>query len=145
MTMTRYAIEMTIPSGMDPSSLLERMQEIAVEVAEECHAEDDESDGDELTEDAREAIRNEVSVGEAKYVAAPVDFVNGFPVVARVNLRERRGDKQGRVVLVDRGEGEFQRWVTGAHFVGDDGWYCGHYFEDFDEAKADLIERARGR
>lgn len=70
MTMTKYTIEMTIPSGMDPSSLLERMQEIAVEVAEECHAEDDESDGDELTEDAREAIRNEVSVCETAKLAA---------------------------------------------------------------------------
>ena len=51
---TKYTIEMATPDDLDPSALLERMQEVAVELAE--------ADWGELSKRTTEVIRNEVSV-----------------------------------------------------------------------------------
>jgi hypothetical protein len=149
---TKYTIEMATPDDLDPSALLERMQEVAVELAE--------ADWGELSKRTTEVIRNEVSVtlltskaeralgaaeGKADYDLARSMRIHGFPVVGFINLLVARDGKQGRIVIVDRGKDYPDRWVTGLHFIGDDEWSNGHYFVDLDEAKADLVERARGR
>jgi hypothetical protein len=163
--MTRYTIEMTTPDDLDQSALLERMQEVAVELAEA-------DAGGELSERTMEAIRDEVSVtlwsafaaisqtiaqaeralgaAEGKEDLARSMRIHGFPIVGFVDLLTRRDGRQGRVVLVDRGEDggdnlAHDRWVTGVHFIGDDEWSHGHYFDDLDDARADLYERAKGR
>lgn len=50
------------------------------------------------------------------------------------------------VILVDRGEGTYDRWVTGI-IRGDDPnpaeWFWGHYFNSYDRAVRDLLIRAR--
>jgi hypothetical protein len=183
---TKYTIEMATPDDLDPSALLERMQEVAVELAE--------ADWGELSKRTTEVIRNEVSVtlltskaeralgaaeGKADFASssstevastftstttpgpshciereiASLSYydlarsmrIHGFPVVGFINLLVARDGKQGRIVIVDRGKDYPDRWVTGLHFIGDDEWSNGHYFVDLDEAKADLVERARGR
>ena len=62
--MTTMLIEMPVPSDMDPSDLLARMQELAVELAQEFPSEDFNGDEIELDESELEEITNEVSVGE---------------------------------------------------------------------------------
>ena len=51
----KFRIEMILPDSCDPSSLLERMQEAAVEITEEER-------GYELPETRRESVRETVSV-----------------------------------------------------------------------------------
>lgn len=58
----KFIIEMTLPDDVDPSDLLDRMQEIAVDIHEEFPTLDDEGDEVDLDEDAKEEIRQEVAV-----------------------------------------------------------------------------------
>jgi hypothetical protein len=65
----KVKIEMLVPDDLDPSTLLERMQAVAVEFAEEYAEMADDEDGDEDTfylgdgsEVTREHLENEVSV-----------------------------------------------------------------------------------
>ncbi len=73
MKMQKYVIEMTLPSDVDSSDLLERMQAVAKELAAEFAPEDDEGEPCEPDEDA---IENEVSVQEIKLdkVVSLADF-----------------------------------------------------------------------
>lgn len=59
---TKYLIEMMLPDDVDPSELLERMQEIAVDYPVEC-ADEDYDDDDALD---KEAVRDTVSVQAVK-------------------------------------------------------------------------------
>jgi hypothetical protein len=62
----KVLIEMTIPDNMDTSALLELAQEFALDLYEDYPDQDDEGEDIELDDDAKEAVRNEVSVQEAK-------------------------------------------------------------------------------
>jgi hypothetical protein len=77
--MTKYQIELTAPDDLDPSTLLERAQELAVELAEEYQDED----SDELDEDAKEAIRNDVSVTDVTAPATSLSRVLADAALAR--------------------------------------------------------------
>ena len=59
-----YTCILPVPTDMDPSDLLERLQELAAELAEENPGIDNYGEEEELTEAAKEAISNEVSVQE---------------------------------------------------------------------------------
>lgn len=55
----KVLIEMNVPDNLGPSALLDIAQQLAVDLAEDYPDE-----GEELDEDAKEAIRNDVSVTE---------------------------------------------------------------------------------
>lgn len=68
--------------------------------------------------------------------------LNGYPVKACMP-RNGFGKDGSYVVLVHR-EGHFQPWVTAVWSATlEDSWVWGHYMEDYEDAKADLIDRAK--
>lgn len=62
----KVRIEMDVPDTMDLSSVLELAQEFAVQLYEDFPDEDEDGEDIELDEDAKEAVRVEVSVEEVK-------------------------------------------------------------------------------
>ena len=72
-----------------------------------------------------------------------VEQIHGYPVIGARYVDRKRDGAQGRIILVDRGEGAYQRYVTALQFEGDDGWAWGHYFDDELEANHDFSKRVR--
>jgi len=62
------------------------------------------------------------------------DMVNGYPVITSEALPERAGCQQSRVIIVDRGESTFQRYVSAQQNIGDTEWYWGHYTDSLSTA-----------
>lgn len=58
----KFLIEMVLPDDCDTDDILGRMQEIAVDICEEFPAYDDDGEECEMDENAKEAIRGDVSV-----------------------------------------------------------------------------------
>lgn len=69
--------------------------------------------------------------------------INGYPVIASFEVPKKHGMTLHRIVLVDRGRGEPEKYVTANQEIGQDSWYWGHYFDDFKEAFEDFVKRAR--
>jgi hypothetical protein len=74
--MTTMLIEMPIPFDMDPSDLLARMQELALEFAEEFPREDFNGDEIELDQSDKDEIENEVSVSEKPAKQTPAGLAS---------------------------------------------------------------------
>lgn len=71
--------------------------------------------------------------------------VNGFPICRASVWNSKKGSRDARVILVDRGADYRGRWVTAIQCQDMEGWIWGHYFDDEAEAVADFTAReARG-
>lgn len=69
--------------------------------------------------------------------------VHGYPILAR-KPRQAGYGTEAEVILVDRGEGSSQRYVTAVFTpltAQHDEWLWGHYFSDYDRAVADFNVR----
>lgn len=78
-----------------------------------------------------------------------MDTINGYVIIAQSETPRATATRAGRVILVDRGENTFQRYVTAWQGrdgnVWDSSWCWGHYFEDKANAHIDYCRRtARG-
>jgi hypothetical protein len=75
------------------------------------------------------------------------DTLNGYPVIGSFLLPKQEGIRDGRIILVDKGESEtpFDRYVTAWHGLGDAEWGHGHYIHDFDAALDDFVKRIRSK
>lgn len=71
------------------------------------------------------------------------ETIRGFAIVAEFRLPPQPATRPGRIILVDRGPEEPERWVTALHCDGDRAWLWGHYFSERAEADADF--KARGK
>ncbi len=58
---------------------------------------------------------------------AKKDLLNGYPVIASAPLPVELGCKNARVVIVDRGEGEPDRYICAVNPYGREDWFHGHY------------------
>jgi hypothetical protein len=71
--------------------------------------------------------------------------INGFPVIAYLRTPLEAGeviDRETIIVLVDRGPGTFERFVTGrVNALTDTEWFWGHYFDDYGSAVRDMSDR----
>jgi len=70
------------------------------------------------------------------------DYVNGYRVIMTSRTPGDEFTRPGRVILVDRGEGRPQRYVTAWQGDGDEGWNTGHYIDTIEAAVADFTKRA---
>lgn len=68
-------------------------------------------------------------------------LVHGYPVLAAFPTPKASATKAGHVIMVDRGQDRYQRYVTAWMAVGDREWIWGHYFEKFDDAYEDYGAR----
>ena len=64
--------------------------------------------------------------------AYKVTTLHGFPIIARRNAGSGFADEQ--VILVDRGETDYDRYVVAHYTVGQAFWYGGNYTSSFDKA-----------
>jgi hypothetical protein len=68
------------------------------------------------------------------------DKINGCRVVAQFSTPGGRMTRPGRLVLVDRGYGLTDRWVSAWIGDGDSEWSHGHYFGDWLDARAHFLD-----
>lgn len=71
----------------------------------------------------------------------PVWTIHGYRVVGWVETETQSTGPCG-VVLVDRGEGAYQRYVTAWYRLGEGEWSSGHYFAGKEHALLDFVKRA---
>ena len=71
------------------------------------------------------------------------DTIHGFEIHAQFKTAGGLGLRPGRVILVDRSEKAYERWVSTWQGDGDDGWNQGHYFGKFEEARDHFLERCK--
>jgi hypothetical protein len=72
-----------------------------------------------------------------------VRLFNGYPILAEFVLPEEQDRIRGRIVLVDRGEFTYQRFVTWeAPLDRDSEGFWGHYHEDLLLAQLDFLMRS---
>lgn len=71
------------------------------------------------------------------------DTIHGYDVIASSKTPTTDMTRPGRYVLVDRGEGHAQRFVTAWQGDGDDEWSTGHYFDERKAAFDDFMQRAK--
>lgn len=69
------------------------------------------------------------------------ETINGYPIIKETATPAAPMTRAGRVILVDRGEDTFQRWVTAWVGNGDTSWCHGHYIDSRAEAEADYMMR----
>lgn len=77
------------------------------------------------------------------------DTIHGYEIIVQAVSPGGNGTRPGRVILVDRGAGSQQRYVTawqGRDLMGpgtgwDGEWGWGHYFDDKALAEADFHMR----
>lgn len=75
--------------------------------------------------------------------------INGYPIIATFDTPAARGTRPGRVIMVDRGEGAHNRFVTAWQGTNeertrfDGSWTWGHYFDSEKEAAADFVARSK--
>lgn len=71
-----------------------------------------------------------------------------YEVIAEMPTPKAPATREGRVILVER-DGEYHRYVTAWQGKNeqtgkwDSSWCWGHYFNTFEEAECDYLERCR--
>jgi hypothetical protein len=73
--------------------------------------------------------------------------INNFEVIAQFAIEKRSGTRPGRFVIVDRGDGYVDRWVSTTQYrTGtrwDREWSQGHYFNRLSQALEHFHSRCR--
>lgn len=69
------------------------------------------------------------------------DTIHGYTIKAQFSTDAGMGHRAGRILLVDRGAGQFQRWVSTWQGDGDVEWSHGHYFDKFEDARDHFLEK----
>ena len=73
-----------------------------------------------------------------------MDTLNGHPVIGSFTLPKKRDVRDGRIVLVDKGDSsQHSRYVTAWQGFGDEGWCQGHYFSDLTKALDNFVARVK--
>lgn len=71
------------------------------------------------------------------------ETIHGYTIKAQFSTDAGMGHRAGRVLLVDRGEKQHQRWVSTWQGVGDVEWSQGHYFDKFEEARDHFLDTCK--